>query len=63
VLSMSHSLVESRFVLNVADSPVESTPVQICDYCYNGPVYSEVHWNPLESTGVHWSPCGLCGGG
>ena len=21
------------------------------------------HWNPLESSGVQWSPYGLCGGG
>jgi hypothetical protein len=25
--------------------------------------WREGHWNPLESTGVHWSPHGLRGGG
>ena len=64
--------VESSFVSNTSGSPVEfpfvsgysevhSNPVessggQICKYCCNDPVYSEVQWNPVE---FMWIICGM----
>jgi len=44
------SLVESSFVLDRFDSPVESRFVNMVQYIVKS---SEVQWNPVESTGVH----------
>ena len=41
-------------MLRAADSPVQSGGVQFCASMYSSaPIYSEVQWNPVESSGVH----------
>jgi len=47
---MVGSPVESSFVLDRFDSPVESKFVKMVQYIVKS---SEVQWNPVESTGVH----------
>ena len=43
--------MESRFVLIVAGSPVESRFVPVCSEVS---IYSEVQWSPVESMWIMW---------
>ena len=69
VLKVAGSLVQSSGVQFCVKSSWQSSPVQWSPVLYQyvaQPQYivksSEVQWSPVESSGIQWSPCGLCGG-